>query len=700
MKIKHIRISNVLSFGFAENINAATEIAFNLEKQKGSLHILVGANGSGKSNFLEVLNEYFKKAIFRPFTFDETILIRRRFTTILPENLRGVLSLDQTQQQISNLEKNRNAASYFQSILITIIFSDEDLSNIKFIADNRDTINKLITKYASGVPVIDSFDFTLIPSETEVQISLSKNESIGAFQPNFTTESVVGNESVAVKYYLEYFEALQHLILIHNNYEQTSEEWLPLRRTFAMLGSYRNYSSFASGYTVSAERVKGEQNIKQRLNNESTRLADGGEPVIFEMVKRKLATRFFGELSPKGGEQYAINELKKEEPLKSINTLLDRYLNFTLDVSVPDPLNMYLDFQLRDKHGKSVNIIQLSAGEKGILHFIFSLFGYNLRNGVMIIDEPELHLHPQMQNDFLEIIKDVKQQFDLQFIVATHSPVFIDKDTIQSVYRFYLDEHKNTKIQKPTIDEDQKALVDILNYTNSSRIFFVNKVILVEGKTDEYFFRFYLDFLKHSDSYSLNDEIANYEVLSVGGKESVKAWRRFLEKFRLQVYFIGDWDNIAQVSDVNIKLHKNEYVATQRRSIKDLQGKGSKDGANLFLLFNEYLDNPTEEKFQELVSLRDYIIARRVDYARLIRFIKDNHRERWEQIKTDIESNYSSGIFILKMGELEDYLGIKGKGLDKVIEFCENNFEDWRKNDKYKPCREELESIIKMIFDS
>lgn len=37
------------------------------------------------------------------------------------------------------------------------------------------------------------------------------------------------------------------------------------------------------------------------------------------------------------------------------------------------------------------------------------------------------------------------------------------------------------------------------------------------------------------------------------------------------------------------------------------------------------------------------------------------------QIQTDIEADYISGTFILKRGELGDYLGMKSKELDRGL---------------------------------
>jgi putative ATP-dependent endonuclease of OLD family len=696
MKIKSLKISNIFGFGFAKDVNDAVGIDFDNVSREGSLHILIGPNGSGKSNFIDVLSHIFKKSLFTHYLFNETIIVNH---SISNSDLKAAIS--QAPVEIhSTLYTNRDSQTDEQRMLLTLVLNENDINNIKFLNDNAQKINTLLSKYSNHVPSSDSLNIDAIKATYEVQVILRNNRMSKNFQVQFVEPDDSGNEISVVQRYLTHFEAFQHLITIHNKYESSSEKWPQLKRTFALLGSYRNYGSFTGNISTTADRVSIERGTKERLLNESTKLIDTSEPLSFELVKRKIVNRFVGELLPEGGLEFAIEKIKKEEPLLSINKLLDEYLKLNIDIRMNDPFILAIDIVLIDKQGRVTNASELSSGEKGILHFVFSLFGYDLGNAVMVIDEPELHLHPQMQRYFIEIIKEVKERFDIQFIAATHSPMFIDTDTIDDVHRFYLDDNKQTQIKNPHIEESQKSLIEILNYTNSSKIFFVDKVILVEGPTDEYFLRFYLEWLRKHGGDNWGQRATNYEILSIGGKERVDSWKGFLSRYGLKVYFIGDWDSISLVSSFNIKQYETVYLATQRKANKDIKSKGSKDGSNLFLLFTEYLDKPTEEKLQKLVSLKDYIVSRRVEYASLIRFIKDDKPEEWEKLKASIESNYESGTYILKGGELEDYLGVTGKGLDKVIEFCENDFHRWLRNEEFNPFREELESIVNMIFDS
>ena len=103
-----------------------------------------------------------------------------------------------------------------------------------------------------------------------------------------------------------------------------------------------------------------------------------------------------------------------------------------LDVRVND--NKY-EVVFRDsKKNVEFDIFGLSSGEKQVVYRV----GYLLRNlrglngGLVIIDEPELSLHPKWQEKYLQFLRDVfftTTDVNMQFIIATHSPLLL-KDAL------------------------------------------------------------------------------------------------------------------------------------------------------------------------------------------------------------------------------------------------------------------------------
>ena len=327
----------------------------------------------------------------------------------------------------------------------------------------------------------------------------------------------------------------------------------------------------------------------------------------------------------------------------------------------------------------------------------------------MIIDEPELHLHTQIQKKYLQIINKIQKEFDLQFIVATLSAIFVNADTINDVYRFYLQDNF-TKIINPKIIEENRKLAKILDYSNASKIFFVDKVILVEGETDEYFFNFYLNYLKElwkkDENFKKNnpwiDNIDNFEILNIKGKGELKIWKNFLEKFQVKTYFIGDWDNVRDLCDIDISKYEKQYTEALKKAKKEIQEKGSIDAHNLFATICDFIDSPEPRDIEKLKQVKNYILDRHIPYSDLIKFIKNEELNNWKTIESKIKTKYKNNIFILKQGELENYLGIsdKPKNLDTIINFCNNDFDNWFTDDNHKDKSQEINFILNQIFTS
>lgn len=80
-----------------------------------------------------------------------------------------------------------------------------------------------------------------------------------------------------------------------------------------------------------------------------------------------------------------------------------------------------------NNYNKPINIKNLSTGLKS-----FALIKRLLENGslkekdVLILDEPEIHLHPEWQLIYAQMIVLLQKEFDLTMIITTHSPYFLD----------------------------------------------------------------------------------------------------------------------------------------------------------------------------------------------------------------------------------------------------------------------------------
>lgn len=113
------------------------------------------------------------------------------------------------------------------------------------------------------------------------------------------------------------------------------------------------------------------------------------------------------------------------------------------------------------KNDKWVLLRLMSSGEKSLIFLVADIakrlsVGYNYKenclngNGIVLIDEIELHLHPEWQRN---ILKSLSSSFpSIQFILTTHSPLVLSTITNQSIYLIGTNDYNTISINPNSKD--------------------------------------------------------------------------------------------------------------------------------------------------------------------------------------------------------------------------------------------------------
>jgi predicted ATPase len=134
---------------------------------------------------------------------------------------------------------------------------------------------------------------------------------------------------------------------------------------------------------------------------------------------------------------------------------------------------------------QTFDIDSMSSGEKGLI-LMFLLIGRSLASGgVILIDEPELHLNPAVCKLLLPFLIDeyLKPQ-NIQAIICSHSPevlgVAFDRPDCS------LHHLQSQTVISPILSEDKKEVFDALRRlgTSASDVLFSSGSIFVEGDDD------------------------------------------------------------------------------------------------------------------------------------------------------------------------------------------------------------------------
>lgn len=135
----------------------------------------------------------------------------------------------------------------------------------------------------------------------------------------------------------------------------------------------------------------------------------------------------------------------------------------------------------------------LSSGESESISLAFDILSvcalWKLRGqseGVLLIDEPDLHLHPDLQQNLAEFIVDITKTYDLQVFISTHSVTLLSAlgfNGGEKVGVIYVDNRFDELQAKPFTEQLQELTTCLGGHALMGPLFSV-PLILLEGIVD------------------------------------------------------------------------------------------------------------------------------------------------------------------------------------------------------------------------
>lgn len=167
------------------------------------------------------------------------------------------------------------------------------------------------------------------------------------------------------------------------------------------------------------------------------------------------------------------------------------------------------------------------------------------RPHVLLIDEPEMCLHPTAIRDACRVLYSLPQSKKWQVMVTTHSPIFIDlsrnNTSIVRVQREASGEISGTTIYRPDcakLTQDDREELKLLNMYDPyvAEFFFGGKTIIVEGDTEHSAFK---------EIASSDDRFRDVHVVRARGKFTIVALCKILNQFGTAYSVLHDADSLT-----------------------------------------------------------------------------------------------------------------------------------------------------------
>ena len=144
------------------------------------------------------------------------------------------------------------------------------------------------------------------------------------------------------------------------------------------------------------------------------------------------------------------NEKVGDVQKKVFNEINEIFENLSIDVEVEDISQDGRNITLfTNSSGDEFDINELSSGEKQLFLRTLAIKMLNPENSIILIDEPELSLHPKWQQRIVDVYRKIGK--NNQIIIATHSPHILGSVKKENI--MLLDKDDEGKIVIKTGDE-------------------------------------------------------------------------------------------------------------------------------------------------------------------------------------------------------------------------------------------------------
>jgi hypothetical protein len=214
---------------------------------------------------------------------------------------------------------------------------------------------------------------------------------------------------------------------------------------------------------------------------------------------------------PRNGDTI-VDQATQQSDWKELVDIIERW--FSVKIHAPrydSDKDVYINVEYR-QNGKDYDIIAAGSGFHQTLTLLAFLYGY--KPSSILLDEPDAHLHVNLQREILDFFKRKSLERSTQFLIATHAEEFVrgvDPSQIVSLLG-----RAPTRVDSaPAM---LRAMADVSN-EELARLLPAPYILYVEGESDERILRAWAG---QCDAQAAMDKVC-FKTMSGGGKQNMKS---------------------------------------------------------------------------------------------------------------------------------------------------------------------------------
>lgn len=300
-------------------------------------------------------------------------------------------------------------------------------------------------------------------------------------------------------------------------------------------------------------------------------------------ISRRIKTLYYEDFSDFTAieKDYGILERQYPDVYRRLHRMLNEYFpEIRTGKNLVDIESR--SFDSLEVEGKTIAIDRLGGGFRRVI--VILLYALHPDYSVILIDEPEIHLHPSLIKKLVSLLSSDNIN---QIVATSHSPLVIRASNLSQVYRVLKDDRGSHVYWLGNKDRpfDRTRLVQELNADNLE-MFFADKVLLVEGVSDRILMRGLIDRF-----YTGSQDI---KVIDTHGKTNIDVYIDLMERFHIPYAVMLDYDALRVLAE---HFHfKARSKGEQEQAIHSLYGK------HIFILPNGTIEKNFPRKYQRLDS--------------------------------------------------------------------------------------------------
>jgi ABC-type branched-subunit amino acid transport system ATPase component len=310
--------------------------------------------------------------------------------------------------------------------------------------------------------------------------------------------------------------------------------------------------------------------------------------------------------------------------------------NYTFDTTL-DHINTLLPkitlkradrgFEISNAQDQKVSEDNISSGESELIALSIEVLVFsrlNQENRVLLLDEPDVHLHPDLQHKFIEFVEKIAVDYDFRVVIATHSTAivgaFSDGADLQIVP---ITDKGQNDFSFFKYDPICHEILPVFGAHPLSSHFNRIPILLVEGEDDK---RVFEQIMRTSQGK------IRFSPSVVGTVDEMNKWEQWLNTFLPSIYddpkaySIRDLDSSAQtdIEDIGcvIRTRLNCYAIENILLTNECLETHGYSPENFCAKIQQWAElNPEHQTTAELNSLRETFDQRRTTKIKDLRNI-------------------------------------------------------------------------------